>query len=99
VVEQYCRKGSLICVEGKLKLDTWDDKTSGQKRQKHMIVAEAIQLLETRAESEARQGRTGGAPTTSSRSDMGGYSGSQPPEMHDEPQPVSGGGGGEEIPF
>src|SRR5580692_10031877 len=53
VVEQYCRKGSQICVEGRLHLDSWDDKTTGQKRQKHKIVADAIQLLDSRQGGEA----------------------------------------------
>ncbi len=67
-IEQYCRKGSLICIEGRLVLDSWDDKTTGQNRSKKKIVADQMELLETRAESEARQGRTGGsAPPSSGR--------------------------------
>lgn len=46
VLESYCKKGSQIMVEGRLVLDQWDDKTSGQKRSKHKIVAESIQLLD-----------------------------------------------------
>src|SRR5262245_45747814 len=41
-VEQFCRKGSLICIEGRLHLETWDDKTTGQKRQKHKIVMDTM---------------------------------------------------------
>lgn len=55
MVEQYCRKGSLICIDGRLKLESWDDKTSGQKRSKHSIIANSIQLLEKKAEAESRQ--------------------------------------------
>lgn len=53
VVEQYCRKGSQICVEGKLVLDTWDDKTTGEKRQKHKIAADTIQLLDGKPDGAA----------------------------------------------
>src|SRR5690554_1904058 len=44
-VGQYMRKGSAMLVEGRLKLDTWDDKQSGQKRSKLGVVAETIQFL------------------------------------------------------
>jgi single-strand DNA-binding protein len=96
VVEQYCRKGSQICVEGRLHLDTWDDKTTGQKRQKHKIVADAIQLLDSRQGGESGS-RPANRPAAST-SDGGGYSPPPHEDMHDEP-PSSGGGTGEEIPF
>jgi len=46
IVEQYLRKGSQIFVEGRLELDQWDDKTTGQKRSKHKIVVDNIQFLD-----------------------------------------------------
>ncbi len=95
VVEQYCRKGSQICVEGRLHLDSWDDKTTGQKRQKHKIVADAIQLLDSRQSGEG--GARPASRPAASASD-GGYSSPSHEEMHEEPA-SSGGGAGEEIPF
>jgi single-strand DNA-binding protein len=47
-IEQYVHKGSEICIEGKLILDKWDDKTTGQKRSKHKIIIDALQLLGAR---------------------------------------------------
>jgi single-strand DNA-binding protein len=44
VVNQYTRKGSPILVEGRLKLDQWQDK-GGEKRSKLKVVADSIQLL------------------------------------------------------
>ena len=32
LISQYLRKGNPLFVEGRLKLDQWDDKASGQKR-------------------------------------------------------------------
>ena len=47
LVRDRCRKGSQIMIEGKLHLDTWDDKNNpGQKRSKHKIVIDNIQLLD-----------------------------------------------------
>src|ERR1700744_3306095 len=44
-VGQYMRKGRPIMIEGRLKLDQWDDKQSGQKRSKLGVVAETVQFL------------------------------------------------------
>lgn len=44
-VGQYMRKGSSMLVEGRLKLETWDDKQTNQKRSKMLVVAEAVQFL------------------------------------------------------
>jgi len=52
VIEQYCKKGSMVCVEGKLVLDSWDDKSTGQKRTKHKILASTIQLIDTKGSNQ-----------------------------------------------
>lgn len=44
-VGQYLKKGSSACFEGRLQQETWDDKTTGQKRSKLRVVAEAVQFL------------------------------------------------------
>ncbi len=44
-VGQYMRKGSPILIDGRLKLDTWDDKQTNQKRSKLGVVAETVQFL------------------------------------------------------
>lgn len=41
---QYLRKGSSVLIEGRLKLDTWQD-NDGQKRSKHSIVADRVTFL------------------------------------------------------
>ncbi len=52
IVGQYLRKGSPALFEGRLRLDTWDDKQTGQKRSKLNVVAEAVQLLGGRPAGE-----------------------------------------------
>ena len=42
---QYMKKGSPLLVEGRLKLDQWDDKQTGQKRSKLGVVVEGFQFL------------------------------------------------------
>ena len=44
-VGQYMRKGSPILIDGRLRLDQWDDKQTGQKRTKLGVVAETVQFL------------------------------------------------------
>lgn len=41
---QYLQKGRPVLIEGRLKLDTWEDQT-GQKKSKHSIVADRIIFL------------------------------------------------------
>ena len=48
---QYLKKGSGIHVEGYLKMDTWDDKTTGEKRSKIKVQAERVQFLDRRGDA------------------------------------------------
>lgn len=56
-IGQYMRKGSQMLVEGRLKLDQWDDKASGQKRSRLTVVGETCQFI------GSRQQGTQAAPT------------------------------------
>jgi len=61
-VGQYMRKGRPIMIEGRLRLDQWDDKQSGQKRSKLGVVAETVQFL-----GSGPGGAEGGAPAAAPR--------------------------------
>lgn len=52
VVEQYLRKGSLAYVEGRLELQTWSDKTSGDKRSKLVVIVDNVQFLTPKHEQK-----------------------------------------------
>src|SRR5438093_13714980 len=52
---EYLKKGRPVFIEGRLQLDTWDDKASGQKRSKLRVVAERVQFLGSRP-SESGEG-------------------------------------------
>lgn len=45
IAGEYLKKGRPVFIEGRLQLDTWDDKQSGQKRSKLRVVGETMQLL------------------------------------------------------
>jgi single-strand DNA-binding protein len=44
IVQQYCKKGDLLFVEGKIKTDNWTDK-DGQQRKTQKIRVQALQLM------------------------------------------------------
>jgi single-strand DNA-binding protein len=63
VISQYCKKGSPLLVEGRLRLDQWDDKQTGQKRSKLGIVVEGFQFLGTGRGDGAGGGSRSSAPS------------------------------------
>ncbi len=48
---QYLQKGKNVLVEGRLKFDSWID-NNGQKRNKHIIVADRVTFVSTSASTE-----------------------------------------------
>ena len=42
---QYLSKGRPVYLEGRLQLDSWDDKQTGQKRSKLKVIGENMQFL------------------------------------------------------
>ena len=60
-MSQYLSKGRPIFIEGRLKLDTWQDKTSGENRSKLKVVVENFQFV------DSRQDGGGGGPAGGSR--------------------------------
>ena len=61
VAGEYLKKGRPIFIEGRLQLDTWDDKQSGQKRSKLRVVAEGMQLIGARPGGGEMDENAGGA--------------------------------------
>ena len=48
IVGEYLRKGSKIFVEGRLQTRKWQDKTSGQDRYTTEIIADNMQMLDSK---------------------------------------------------
>jgi single-strand DNA-binding protein len=68
VAGEYLKKGRPVFIEGRLQMDTWDDKQTGQKRSKLKVVAEGMQLLGGRPEgSEGGGGSSRPSGSGSSR--------------------------------
>ena len=66
VMSQYLRKGSPAYIEGRLNLQQWDDKQTGQKRSKLIVIIESFQFLESKGEGES-DGRAPGRTAPSQR--------------------------------
>jgi single-strand DNA-binding protein len=60
-IGQYLKKGRPILVEGRLRLDTWDDKQSGQKKSKLGVVLESFQFVGSPQGQGQGQTRDGGS--------------------------------------
>lgn len=87
---QYLRKGRPVFIEGRLQLDTWDDKQTGQKRSKLRVRGETMQFLGSRGDGEG--GGSGGASGgASSASEADEYD--QRPQAASSSRPMQGGGG------
>ena len=58
---QYLAKGRSVFIEGRLQLDQWDDKQTGQKRQRLRVVGENMQFIGGQG-GGGSQGGGGNAP-------------------------------------
>ena len=85
---QYLTKGSSVLIEGRLKLDQWEQE--GQKRSKLRVVGEKMQMLSSRSNS----GNSGPRPGRDESEAYGSYDSSYTPS-----QQQSGPQGPGEIPF
>ncbi|MEP6603323.1 MAG: single-stranded DNA-binding protein [Spartobacteria bacterium] len=59
IAGEYLKKGRPVFIEGRLQLDTWDDKQSGQKRSKMRVIGETMQLLGSRPSGGGDTGEGG----------------------------------------
>ncbi len=82
IAGEYLKKGRSVFIEGRLKLDTWDDKQTGQKRSKMRVVGEMMQMLGSREGGPGGGGGSGGPDD-----EAGPHSGSSRPAFQKKPAP------------
>src|ERR671919_116411 len=92
IAGEYLKKGRPVFIEGRLQLDTWDDKQSGQKRSKLRVVGETMQLLGGRPPGAAGAPAEAGEEERQTRSS--GKSSAPPPKPSASAEPDD-----DEIPF
>jgi len=104
VAGEYLAKGRSILIEGRLQLDTWDDRETGKKRSKLRVVGEQMQMLGGRGDGG---GEGGGAPRGAGRSfgGRGNAPSSSPADSYYDSEPSGGTSSGssgvsdEDVPF
>lgn len=92
-ISKYCTKGRPLFVEGRLKFDQWEDKTSGQKRSKLKVVLEGFQFLGGRGDGDSEGGGNYSSPSPERNA---------PPARGDAPRPAASSnndGVDEDVPF
>jgi single-strand DNA-binding protein len=87
-ISQYLKKGSPVLVEGRLRLDTWDDKQTNQKRSRLLVVCESFQFLDS---ARNREGAGGDVPRPAAPAGPNSST-AAPPEM-------DGPAGDDDVPF
>ena len=86
VIGQYLKKGRPVMIEGRLKLDQWDDKQTGQKRSKLGVTLEGFQFLDSRGEGGGGgQGYQSDAPAAGASSASASAPAANIPEDDDVP--------------
>jgi len=83
IAGEYLKKGRPVFIEGRLQLDTWDDKQTGQKRSKLKVVGEGLQLIGAREGGSGGGGGGGGEYGGASSGSGGGA----PAKSHSAPPP------------
>lgn len=79
-IAKYCTKGRPLYVEGRLRLDQWEDKNTKEKRSRMKIVLEQFQFL-----GDGRGGGAGGAGGSPSGPGEFDQTGGSTPERHAPP--------------
>jgi single-strand DNA-binding protein len=92
IASEYLSKGSPVLIEGRLKLDRWENK-EGQKQSKLRVVGERMQMLGAKGEGRGGPAPAGKPPARQNSE----YSQPAPPD--DMEVPVQDMPGPDEIPF
>lgn len=87
---QYLRKGRPLLLEGRLKLDQWDDKQTGQKRSTLRVVLESFTFIDARGQESGGPPLPPSAPARTSSGPGPGRPASGPPPT--PPTPADGEG-------
>ena len=69
VISQYMKKGRPFLMEGRLKLDQWEDKNTHQKQSKLRVVLESFSFIDSKpadasASTQGSSTRTAAAPAS-----------------------------------
>jgi single-strand DNA-binding protein len=98
-IAKYCAKGRPLLVEGRLKLDQWDDKTTGEKKSRMGVVLENFTFLDSRAGGEGGAPAAGGSTYDASSPPPRRAAPAAAPAAARAPAPAADGAVEEDVPF
>ena len=107
---QYLSKGRAVFIEGRLQMDSWEDKQTGQKRSKIRVVGETMQFIGDKRDGDEGGGGNsggGGASRPAPRGNSGPNRSSAPDNRQQRPAasddfnegPITDGLDDDDIPF
>ena len=97
LVAEYMKKGRKLLVEGRLKMDRWQDKNDGSNRSKISVVAEAIEFIDNNRDSGDYSGGGGGGSYNQSSGQE--PSRNNPPSNYQQSSPPPSGSTEDDLPF
>ena|SRR5436309_14414375 len=93
VIAQYFKKGRPILIEGRLRLDQWDDKQTGQKRSKLGVVLEGFSFI------DSNRGDSAGSPPEPARARPAAGVAAAPGAAPEAPEPEAAPPEEDDVPF
>jgi single-strand DNA-binding protein len=67
--EKYLKKGSKVAITGRLDMDSWEDKDTGQKRSRLYIFGTNVEYLDPKSESTGSAPKSQSAPQKQTQDD------------------------------
>ena len=77
LAQQYLTKGRGVYIEGRLQMDTWDDKETGKKRSRLKVIGDSLQFL---PDGRGGSGNAGGGPANAAQRSNAAPQRSGPPQ-------------------
>lgn len=110
IAGEYLKKGRPVFIEGRLKVESWEDKESGAKRSKMKVVCENLQLLgggkedsgdreESSAPRKPQQGQSQGRQQQSGPRNPPPRGATPPPRRPAPSRPLQNDPDDSEVPF
>ncbi len=94
-IAKFFSKGRPIFIEGRLRLDTWKDKTDGSNRSKLKVVIDTFQFIDTKAGGGPGGNSNAGTPARSAAPAAAGARAAPAPASNEGYEPIQE----EDIPF
>ena len=80
VAREYLQKGRPVLIEGRLQMDEWNDRETGEKRTKLKVVCDNMQMLGSRNNGNSGGGSSGEPPPQAAAAEPASNPTADPPD-------------------